>query len=336
MDSPPVVLSFDVEEHYRIEAAHGLAVPPAVVAEHARRMERTTRLLLERLDRAGARATFFVLGEIALSHPGLVRAIAAGGHELASHSHRHRQVHRLSRAEFREDLLASKRALEAVGAAGRVEVVGYRAPTFSLTAETHWAVDELAAAGFRYDSSVFPVRHDRYGSPAAPRGPFRIAGVARELLELPPATLRLGGMNVPTAGGGYFRLFPLWVLHAGVDQLARAGLPAMLYFHPWEFDPGHPRLPLGRKAAARTYVGVGRTLGRLDRLLDRYAGRFRTAREVSGMVRAGELPTFTLATERVGPAAATPPASPAPPPSRRGLPAPGPRSAAGSSPRAGG
>ena len=288
---PPVVLSFDVEEHYRIEAAHGLNVPAALAADHAERMERTTRVLLDKLAAAGVRATFYVVGEIARDRPGLVRAIAAAGHEVASHSQKHLRIHRMGRAEFAADCRESKRALEDAAGAG---VTGYRAPTFSVTAATDWAIDELAAAGFAYDSSVFPVRHDRYGSPGAPRGPFLAGGRHAELLELPPATWRAGGANLPTAGGGYFRLFPLPVICAGVDQLARVGLPAVLYFHPWEFDSGHPRLPLSRRSRWRTYVGVAKTEARLDRLIARYAGRFRTAAEVAEGVERADLPRYRL------------------------------------------
>ena len=290
--APPVVLSFDVEEHYRIEAAYGLPVTPELAREHATRMERSTRMLLEMLREAGARATFYVVGEIARDNPGLVRDIARAGHEVASHSHKHSRIHRLSREEFAADCRESKRLLEA--AAG-VEVTGYRAPTFSVTAVTDWAIDELASAGYGYDSSVFPVRHDRYGSPGAPRGPFTAVGQSGELLELPPATWRVGGVNLPTAGGGYFRLFPPRVIRAGVDQLARAGLPAVLYFHPWEFDPGHPKLPMSGRSRWRTYVGVGKAAGRLKRLLGDYARRFRTAAEVAESARDSELPRFKLA-----------------------------------------
>src|SRR5207237_8848960 len=160
-----------------------------------------------------------------------------------SHSWDHRRLHRFTPAAFRDDLLRSKDALEqATGAA----VVGFRAPTFSLVRETGWAIDVLAEAGFEYDSSIFPVRHDRYGIPEAPRGPFLAVGRERQLLELPPVTYRVAGMNLPVAGGGYFRLFPLGFMRAGLRQVARSVPPAvgMLYFHPLEFDLHQPRLPL--------------------------------------------------------------------------------------------
>jgi polysaccharide deacetylase family protein (PEP-CTERM system associated) len=170
---------------------------------------------------------------------------------------------------FRQDLLQSKDALEQVTGA---PVLGFRAPTFSIMAQTSWAIDVLAEAGMRYDSSIFPVRHDRYGVPKAPRTPFRVRGTHHELLELPPATFRCFGMNLPVGGGGYFRLFPLMMLEAGIRQLSRLNTPnaIMLYFHPWEFDPEQEKLPLGRLSKWRTYVGINRSRGRLLTLMRRY------------------------------------------------------------------
>jgi polysaccharide deacetylase family protein (PEP-CTERM system associated) len=162
--------------------------------------------------------------------------------------------------------------------------------------ETGWVIDVLAEEGFLYDSSIFPVRHDRYGVPDAPRTPFRAMGRERSLLELPPATLRFCGMNLPVAGGGYFRLFPLVVLEAGVKQLLRTTRPdvAMLYFHPWEFDPEQPRLPLSPLSRWRTYVGVRRSTTRLIRLLSRY--QFRRASDVAAEIveRHTDLPQYSL------------------------------------------
>jgi polysaccharide deacetylase family protein (PEP-CTERM system associated) len=289
-----VILSFDVEEHDRIEAAAGLRVPDATRAEYARRMEDRTRLILNRLAARNVAATFFIVGQIARTHPGLVRDIAAGGHEVASHSWDHRRVHRFDPASFRDDLRSSKDALEQ---AGGKPVVGFRAPTFSVVRETGWAIDVLADCGFRYDSSIFPVRHDRYGIPAAPRSPFRAEGRERTILELPPATYRLYGQNLPVAGGGYFRLFPPVVMRAGIRQLAARTNPPVgtLYFHPWEFDPDQPRLPLGRFARWRTYVGIGKSLGRLERLLDR-PYTFRRAVDVADEIErtAVVLPRFRI------------------------------------------
>jgi polysaccharide deacetylase family protein (PEP-CTERM system associated) len=277
-EQPPVILSFDVEEHYRIEAAVGLECPNELKRVYADRMEATTRRLLDQLAAAETPATFFIVGQIAETHPQLVRDIAAAGHEVASHGYDHRRVHRFTPPTFREDIRRSKDALEQA-AGTRVE--GYRAPTFSVVRETAWAIDVLAECGLTYDSSIFPVRHDRYGIPDAPRTPFLAVGHAATILELPPATYRVLGQNLPVAGGGYFRLFPLVVMRAGLSQLRRKTVPpvGMLYFHPWEFDPGQPKLPLKRLSRWRTYVGITRSEARLGKLLSRY--RFRRAVDVA-------------------------------------------------------
>jgi polysaccharide deacetylase family protein (PEP-CTERM system associated) len=267
--SPPIVLSFDVEEHHRIEAAAGLDCPPDWRDHYAARMEDCTFWLMDQLAEHGLKATFFVVGQVARSHPRMVRALAEAGHEVASHGWDHRRLHRLDPNSFRQDL---RQSIDALEQAAGTPVFGYRAPTFSVVRETAWAIDVLAEAGLRYDSSVFPVRHDRYGVPRAPRTPFLVRGREHELLELPPATLRMLGINFPVGGGGYFRLFPLAVLECALRQLGRTGRPgaAVLYFHPWEFDPDQRRLPLGRLSRWRTYVGVGRSRGRLARLLARH------------------------------------------------------------------
>jgi polysaccharide deacetylase family protein (PEP-CTERM system associated) len=286
----PVVASFDVEEHFRIEAAAGLAVSLDQRGEYAARMESATRRLLDQLAAAGAKATFFVVGEIARSHPQLLRDIHAASHEIGSHSWDHRMVSRFEPAAFREDLRISKDALEQ--AAG-TRVSGFRAPTFSVSRATPWAIDALVECGYEYDSSIFPVRHDRYGIPDAPRQPFLAVGNEREIIELPPLTYRVAGMNLPVAGGGYFRLFPLAAMRAGLRQAERTpGSIGMLYFHPWEFDPDQPLLPLKRLSRWRTYVGMNRTTGRLGSLLKDYT--FRRAVDVVRELKRDELPRFSL------------------------------------------
>jgi polysaccharide deacetylase family protein (PEP-CTERM system associated) len=258
-------------------------------------MEAATRRLLDQLAAAGVKATFYVVGEIARSHPQLVRDIATAGHEVGSHSWDHRRVHRFTPAGFREDLRRGKDALEQVIGG---PVYGFRAPTFSVVRRTGWAVDVLAECGFEYDSSIFPVRHDRYGIPDAPRSPFIALGRERAILELPPLTYRMLGINLPVAGGGYFRLFPLAVMRAGLRQADRTGRTgpavAMLYFHPWEFDPDQPRLPLGRLARWRTYVGMRHTTARLRSLLAGYP--FVRAIDAARAIRASgaELPRFRM------------------------------------------
>ena len=296
-EAAPVILSFDVEEHHRIEAAAGLTCPPDLKRTYADRMERTTRELLVLLADAGAPATCFSVGQIAESHPRLVRDIAAAGHEVGSHGWDHQRVHRFTPDAFAEDVRRSKDALEQ---ASGTPVAGYRAPTFSVVRQTGWAIDVLAEVGLRYDSSIFPVLHDRYGVPDAPRTPFVAEGRTRGILELPPVTYRVLGRNLPAAGGGYFRLFPPAVMRAGIQQLAAADPPVgMLYFHPWEFDPGQPRLPLGRLSRWRTYVGIGRSQARMKKLLDRYRGRFRRAVDVAAELEpvSDRLPRFRISTD---------------------------------------
>jgi polysaccharide deacetylase family protein (PEP-CTERM system associated) len=283
--------TFDVEPHDRIEAAVDHDCPPAARADYARRMDACTRWLLDTLAEFEARATFFVVGQIAETNPGLVRAIAAAGHEVGCHSWDHRRVHRFTPEAFRDDV---RKAIDALEQAAGVPVVGFRAPTFSVTRETGWAIDVLAEEGVRYDSSVFPVRHDRYGVPDAPRFPYWVRGRRHELLEFPPATFGLGPVNLPAAGGGYFRLFPPAVMRAAVAQAERHPTgAAVLYFHPWEFDPGQPRLPLGRAGRFRTYVGISRARARLRQLLARYGSR-RLVDAVDEM-EGSDLPAFRLA-----------------------------------------
>jgi polysaccharide deacetylase family protein (PEP-CTERM system associated) len=291
-----LILSFDVEEHFRIEAAANLVVEPSLRSHYEDRLTFATHWLLDRLEQFEQRATFFIVGQIARHQPRLVRAIHQAGHEVASHSWDHRRVHRLAPAAFRTDVRQSKDALEQVTGEA---VHGYRAPTFSILRETAWALDELAELGLSYDSSIYPVRHDRYGVHAAPRGPFLAHGFRHAILELPPATLRLFGVNTPMGGGGYFRLFPLWLTEWAVRQTSRvcASSVATLYFHPWEFDPEQTRLPLGRLSRLRTYVGLRHTRGRLASLLKRY--RFQRAVDVAEQLnhRREDLPCFALTSE---------------------------------------
>jgi polysaccharide deacetylase family protein (PEP-CTERM system associated) len=273
-----IILSFDVEEHYRIESAARLSLEPEAKAYYCARVEPPTRWLLEQLDQHDLKATFFLVGQLAHSHPELVRDIHRAGHEVASHSWDHRRLHQLTPASFREDVRRSKDALEQVTGAA---VVGYRAPTFSVVPEMGWAIDVLAELGLLYDSSIYPVWHDRYGVPWAPRGPFLVQGRKYEMLEIPPATLRVGKRQLPVGGGGYFRLLPLFFLERALKQVERECLPAvaMLYFHPWEFDAEQTRLPLRGLNRFRTYVGIRHTRPRLQALLKRHP--FVRARDVA-------------------------------------------------------
>ena len=289
----PVILSFDVEEHDRIEAAAGLVIDPALKEEYRVRLGTSTHWLIDQLAEREIRATFFLVGQSAEHNPRLVRAIHQAGHEVAAHGWDHQRVHNQTPESFRNDLRLCKDALEQIIGA---EVVGYRAPTFSVVGRTAWAIDVLAESGMLYDSSVYPIRHDRYGVPGAPRSPFFARGFERELLELPPATLKVLSFLIPIGGGGYFRLFPLSWMEQAIAQLRRASRPsaATLYFHPWEFDPEQPRLPLSRLSRFRTYTGIEGTRARLQTLLARH--RFARAVDVARtlLTERVELPRFRL------------------------------------------
>lgn len=292
-DPPDYILSFDVEEHHRIEVAQGVRCSAMQHHEYAQRMEARTRDILSWLSTHHQRATFFVVGEVAQKHRNLICEIVAAGHEVAAHGWRHERVDRMNRQQFQIDVRRCKTALE--DAAG-VPVLGYRAPSFSIGWQTPWVADVLAECGYRYDASIYPVRHDRYGIPNAPRGPFWLIGKQHRLLELPALTWRGLGRNWAIGGGGYFRLWPLALLHAALHQVSRLPCPVgVLYFHPWEFDPDQPRLPLRGLARWRTYVGVRHTTSRFQKLLQRY--RFVRAWDVVEKIlqRSELLPTFSLA-----------------------------------------
>jgi polysaccharide deacetylase family protein (PEP-CTERM system associated) len=292
---PRVILSFDIEEAYRIEAAVGLTVDADRKAVYAQRMEDATRWLLDCLAARGILATFYVVGEVARDRPALIKAMHRAGHEVGSHSWDHRRIHVHTPASFREDVRTSKDVIEQLTGE---EVAGYRAPTFSVVAQTAWALDELAEAGLRYDSSVYPVRHDRYGVPQAPRAPFLAVGAKHSLLEIPPMTLRVLGSNLPAGGGGYFRLFPLAVMERALSQTKQSCQPAvaMLYFHPWEFDPGQEQLPLRPLSRWRTYVGISRSRNRFETLIGRHT--FTRGVDVASQLNrsAEALPRFAIGT----------------------------------------
>jgi polysaccharide deacetylase family protein (PEP-CTERM system associated) len=265
------MLSFDVEEYFQVEAASA-CVTQDQWESIPRRLGPALHRVLEMLATHGASATFFVLGWVAKRDPGLIRRISEAGHEIASHGMAHRMMGRLTAEDFRKDLAESRALLEDL--VGR-PVIGYRAPTFSITHRTAWAIDVLAEAGFQYDSSVFPIRHDRYGVPDAPRSVHRARGPAGgSLIEVPPLTLRLGSINWPVGGGGYLRLLPVRLVAMALRGAERAGQPGLLYLHPWELDPDQPVLPMGRLSRWRHRVGLHQTADKLAWLLARF--RFAT------------------------------------------------------------
>ena len=255
-------LTIDVEDYFQVSA----------MAPYIRRSEWDSRecrvesnidRILALLARHDTRATFFALGWVAERYPQLVRRIVAGGHELASHGHGHERVSDLSREAFMQDIVRAKRVLEDVGG---VAVQGYRAPSFSIGHGNLWAFDCLLETGHRYSSSIYPIKHDHYGMPDAPRFAYPVRD---GLLEVPITTVRMGERNLPSSGGGWFRLFPYavarWIIQR-VNTHDRAA--AIFYFHPWEIDHDQPRVQgINWKTRFRHYVNIGRTEQRLDALL---------------------------------------------------------------------
>ncbi len=277
----PVVnaLTIDVEDYYHVSAL-ARAVPRRRWPEMERRVAGNTRRLLDLLDRYGVRATFFCLGVVAEEEPGLVREIHERGHEVACHGYAHELVYRQTPERFREELRRAKGTLEAITGAA---VLGYRAASYSITRRSLWALDALHEAGFAYDSSIFPIRHDRYGIPDFPRFPHRVRGSEGDgLVEFPLTTVRWLGRNWPVAGGGYLRLLPASLTYWGVARVNRVeGQPAILYLHPWEIDPEQPRQRVGWLTRIRHYHNLHRMEERLRGLLERF--RFAPAAEVLGL-----------------------------------------------------
>jgi polysaccharide deacetylase family protein (PEP-CTERM system associated) len=283
-------MTVDVEDYFQVEALSG-SFPRPGWERVPRRVEGNVDRLLEMFDAASASATFFTLGWVAERHPAMVRRIAAAGHELASHGYDHRRVDRLTPGEFREDVRRSKQMIEDIAGTA---VQGYRAPTFSIGPATPWSYGILESEGFSYSSSVYPIRHDLYGSPNAPRYPFRPA--LGGLWEIPLSTRQLFGRNYPCAGGGYFRLLPYRVSRHNLRWVnTTERQPCVFYFHPWEIDAGQPRVRgLKLRSRVRHYTNIPAMRGRLERLLRDF--RWGRMDEVFGQIagRIGDQPTPVL------------------------------------------
>ena len=279
-------LSVDVEDYYHVSAFERY-VRQDQWTSYPSRVANNTRRIIDILEEHGVTATFFILGWVAEREPTLVREIYRRGHEVASHGYNHRRVTTQTRTEFRDDIRRSKSLLEDLTGA---TVSGYRAPSYSISLNCLWAFDELVESGYRYDSSVFPVRHDFYGIPNWPRFPFYVVKKSNEewipdntgspcdmkstgngsrLLEIPITTARVAGRNMPIAGGGYFRLFPYFVTHWGLQQINSAeNRPFVFYLHPWEIDPDQPRMTgIGIKTRFRHYLNLHSTEQRFRNLL---------------------------------------------------------------------
>jgi polysaccharide deacetylase family protein (PEP-CTERM system associated) len=278
------VLTFDVEEYFHAEAFAGVVRPEDWPTFGSRVVDSTERLL-DILDYADVRATFFVLGWVAERQPGLVQEIHARGHELACHGYSHQMISRLTPQEFAEDVKRAKKVIEDIAG---THVIGYRAPTFSVTRQTLWSLDVLVDAGFRYDSSIFPIVHDRYGIPDAPRFAHRIplfvkripiVGHGCTIAELPLSTLSVFGRRLPVAGGGYFRLLPYRLTRRAIRHLNTVERqPAVVYLHPWELDRHQPRLSVGPLTRLRHSININATEAKLCRLLADF--RFAPAAQV--------------------------------------------------------
>ena len=256
-------LTIDVEDYFQV-SAFAPYIRRDEWEQRECRVERNVQRILELLAQKQIKATFFTLGWVAERYPQLVRDIVAGGHELASHGYGHERASDLSQAAFTQDVTRAKKLLEDLGGA---PVLGYRAPSFSIGTGNLWAFDVLAQAGYQYSSSVYPIKHDHYGMPDSPRFAYRLAS---GLLEIPITTLRMGNRNLPSSGGGYFRLLPYalsrWMLRK-VNQQDRES--AIFYFHPWEIDPEQPRVAgIDLRTRFRHYVNIGRTERRLISLMD--------------------------------------------------------------------
>lgn len=265
----PIVnaMTIDVEDYFQVSAFDDVVsrdswdtMPTRVVAN--------TERLLAIFDEHRVKATFFVLGWVADRFPALVSAIAEAGHELASHGYAHRLVYDQTPDTFREDVRRAKRLIE--DRSGQ-PVLGYRAPSYSITRRSLWALDVLVEEGYTYDASIFPIRHDRYGIPDAPRHTHPMSRAAGPLTEAPPSTVRLASMNLPVAGGGYFRLLPYQWTRWGIGRInKKEGKPAIFYLHPWEIDPDQPRLQASALSRFRHYRNLDKTEPRLRRLLSEF------------------------------------------------------------------
>lgn len=284
--SLPIALTVDVEDYFQVSAFER-CIARDEWESWPQRVELNTDRVLDLFARHNLLGTFFILGWVAERFPGMVRRIADAGHEIACHGYGHTRITAMSREEFRADIRRAKSILENLTG---VQILGYRAPSYTITARTLWALDELIDAGFVYDSSIFPIRHDIYGMPDANRLPHTIIRENGSIREFPPTTFPLTVFgkkrNLPVAGGGYLRLLPVSWISSAFTTLLRKGDPCLLYFHPWEVDPGQPRVRAPLKSRFRHYLNLDKTVGKLDYLFSRH--RFAPMRHVLDEVFAHE------------------------------------------------
>ena len=267
--TPINYLTIDVEDYFQV-AAFEKIIRPGDWAGYASRVERNTDIILDLLDAHGVKGTFFIVGWTAERYPDLVKEIATRGHEIGCHSYLHQKIYNLTPEEFRQDTKRAKYILEEI--TGR-SITGYRAPTYSITKKSLWALDILEELGFKWDSSIFPVLHDNYGIPDAPRFEYKLP--KHNLKEYPISTVLFFGRKVPVAGGGYFRIFPYWFTKAALSKINnQENKPFIFYLHPWEVDPDQPRVgDAGWKSRFRHYRNLDKTEGRLKCLLQDFQFR---------------------------------------------------------------
>ena len=260
-------LTIDVEDYYMVSAFADV-VKFEDWCHYESRVEKNTMMILDLLAEFGVTATFFVLGWVAERHPALVRDIKAAGHEIACHGYNHRLVYDLTPEQFREDVRQAKDILENITGTA---VKGYRAASYSVIKSTLWALAILVEEGFQYDSSIYPIRHDRYGLPSAERFPHLISTAKGEIMEFPPSTYQVWGQNIPVAGGGYLRLYPWMVTKAIIKRInEKEKQAAMIYVHPWEIDAEQPKLKGCWKSEIRHYINMRSTMPKLRGLLTEF------------------------------------------------------------------
>lgn len=274
-------LTIDVEDYFHVTAFEQ-QIRTDTWDSHPLRVEDNTLRILDMLDEYALKATFFVLGWVAERVPGLVQEIHRRGHEIACHGYGHQLIYRLSPQAFRTDVARAKKILEDLCG---VQVRGYRAPSYSITSASLWALDTLLEEGFSYDSSIFPITHDIYGIPGGKRFPHKISTHAGNIQEFPLSTfpISFGGWNyqLPIAGGGYLRLFPAALVRQAIKAInIREKQPVIVYFHPWELDPGQPRIQAGFKSRFRHYLNLDRMELKIRHLLENF--QFATVQQVLG------------------------------------------------------
>lgn len=276
-------MSVDVEDYFHV-SAFADSIDRNEWNSHPLRVETNTMRLLDLFDEYQIKVTFFVLGWVAEKKEKLVSEIASRGHEVACHGYSHQLVYNQKPEVFREETIRSKSLLEDIT---QVRVRGYRAASYSITNRSRWALDILVDAGFDYDSSIFPVRHDRYGIPDAPEFPHRMdTPDGHTIVEFPLSTARIFRYRLPVAGGGYFRLYPYWLSRAGLRQINRRHKPFIFYLHPWEIDPEQPRIEAGWFSRFRHYNNLDKCEARLENLMDDFS--FTTVEEIlieQGLIR---------------------------------------------------